>query len=60
MDDCRLFLKSPCGKGRVCGRTSLRRDEGVDEHPQPKNNAGIATHSPGLELTTRASGTNQN
>jgi len=43
---CRLFLKSPCGKGRVCGRTSLRRDEGVDEHPQPKNNAKIGVRRP--------------
>ena len=42
----RLFLKSPCGKGRVCGRTSSRRDEGVDKYPQPKNNAEIGVRRP--------------
>jgi hypothetical protein len=53
-----MFLKSPCGKGRASGRPILRRDEGVDEHPQAKNNAKIGVRGPECRKLCPRSGTN--
>ena len=39
---------------------SARRDEGVDEHPQPKNNAAIGFRRPELEATSREAASSSN